>query len=136
MQQKIGVGVAVFIWRDGKFLLMQRTGSHGHETWSIPGGHLEFGESWVEAGTREVLEETGMEIKNVSFLATTNDLFPDHNKHYVTIWLTADWAANEPAILEPQKCKDIKWITLKELPKNLFQPCWENLHDVVPEFFG
>src|SRR5947209_504762 len=95
------VGIGVFVWRDGKFIMGQRRGSHGANTWSIPGGHLEFGESWEEAAMREVLEETGMEIDNVRFLTATNDYFPDDNKHYVTIWVESDWVSGEPSIVEP-----------------------------------
>ena len=69
------VGVAVLIWKDGKILLYERAGSHGHGTWSIPGGHLEYGESWERCARREVLEEIGVTLKNVRYLATTNDIF-------------------------------------------------------------
>jgi 8-oxo-dGTP diphosphatase len=75
--------------------MQKRQGSHGEGTWSIPGGHLEFGESFEAAATREVSEETGMEIENIQYFATTNDVFSE-GKHYVTVWLRADWKANEP----------------------------------------
>ena len=136
MQLITRAGVAVFIWRDGKFLLMQRWGSHGEGTWSVPGGHLEFGESWEEVARREASEETGVEIKNVRLLAVTNDIFPDHSKHFVSIWMQADWADVEPQILEPKKCKGMKWCTIDELPENLFQPCWGNLKKAKPELFA
>ena len=36
-----GVGVGVLIIRNGKILLIKRTGSHGAGTWSPPGGHID-----------------------------------------------------------------------------------------------
>ena len=54
----VRVGVGVFVWRDGRFIMGQRLGSHGANTWSVPGGHLEFGESWEDCAIREVKEET------------------------------------------------------------------------------
>lgn len=74
-QPKVGVGVACFVWKDGKFLMQQRIGSHGIGTWAVPGGHLEFGESWQQAAIREVFEETRMVISSPEFLAVTNDIF-------------------------------------------------------------
>lgn len=46
MDKKIPrVGIGVFIFKNNKFLMGCRKGAHGEGTWSIPGGHLEFGES-------------------------------------------------------------------------------------------
>ncbi|MGE5309669.1 MAG: nucleotide triphosphate diphosphatase NUDT15 [Sphaerimonospora mesophila] len=69
------VGIGVFIFRDGKFLMQQRRGSHGEGTWSIPGGHMEFGETPEQTAIREVREEIGCEIDNIRFAAVTNDFF-------------------------------------------------------------
>jgi 8-oxo-dGTP diphosphatase len=127
------VGVATFIRRDGKFLMGQRRNSHGHGTWSIPGGHLEFGETPQQTAVRETLEETGMHIKNVRFGAVTNDIFQAEGKHYITFWMIADWESGEPEILEPDKFVEQKWADLDTLPEPLFSPCWENLF--ASEFF-
>lgn len=130
------VGVGVFVWRDGKFLIGKRRGSHGHDTWSLPGGHLEYGESFSETAKREVMEETGMQVGAATLVAATNDLFPDENKHYVTIWVDTKWQANEPKITEPDKWVEHYWITFKELPSPLFEPCWSNLRAQRPDLFS
>jgi 8-oxo-dGTP diphosphatase len=129
------VGIGVFIWRNGKFLMQRRIGAHGAGTWSIPGGKLDFGESLEECGAREVYEETGVRIKNVRFLAVTNDIFKLESKHFVTIWLESDWAENEPEIKEPNKLAALGWHTFKDLPDPLFEPCWQNLRKLKPELF-
>lgn len=81
----------------------KRLGSHGHDTWSVPGGHLEFDETIAECAKREALEETGMRVDNVRTVAITEDRFPDHKKHYITIWVDTDWVSGEPTITEPDK---------------------------------
>lgn len=129
------VGVGVFVWKDDKFIMGKRRGSHGHDTWSLPGGHLEFGESWEEGAKREVLEETGLIIDNVRFLAATNDIFPADNKHYVTVWVYSDWKSGQPKITEPDKYIDQEWHTFQTLPSPLFEPCWKNLRKAKPELF-
>lgn len=120
------VGVGVFVFRNGKFLIQQRRGAHGDGTWSLPGGHLEYGESFEQTARREVAEETGMLIKNVSVAAVTNDIFMDEKKHYVTIWTICDWAGNDPKINEPDKCSAQQWVVFDNLPEPLFLP-WKQL---------
>lgn len=130
------VGVAVLIFRDKQLIMTRRDGSHGAGTWSVPGGHLEFNETWEECAKREVMEEIGVEIANVTFLAATNDVFLDEGKHYITIWVTADWAANEPESKEPDKIAAVAWHTLNDLPSPLFEPCWANLRKTKSDLFS
>jgi len=120
------VGVGVFVFKDGKFLVGQRRGAHGEGSWSLPGGHLEFNESPEETAIREVREETGLEIANVAFAAVTNDIFTNEGKHYITIWMKSDWASGEPTITEPDKFIEQRWAGFDSLPTPLFLP-WEQL---------
>jgi 8-oxo-dGTP diphosphatase len=120
------VGIGVYIVRDGKFLVGERQGAHGTNTWCPPGGHLEYGESWEECAVREAKEETGVKIKNIRFLGVTNDI--GYEKHYITIAMMADWASGEPKLCEPDRCLGWKWVDLERLPKTLFLPV-ENLLD-------
>lgn len=122
------IGVGVFVLRDGKFLMGLRHGSHGADTWSLPGGHLEWNESFEDCATREVAEETGLTIARIRHLAFTNDRFEKEQKHYVTLFVTADWSSGEPAIVEPDKCKEWRWVDAQTLPQPLFLPM-QNLVD-------
>lgn len=116
------VGLGVIIKKEGKVLLSKRKGSHGEGTWSFPGGHLEFGETLEECACREVLEETGIHIKNIKEASFTNDVFKKEQKHYVTIFVTADYSSGEVEILEPNKCEAWEWFDWKSLPMPLFLP--------------
>lgn len=126
MQKNARVGVGVFIFKNGKFLMGQRRGSHGADTWAVPGGHLEFGENFEETAEREVMEETGLKIKNIRFGAVTNDHFKDEDKHYVTVWLLSDWASGKEKIMEPHKCSSMRWFDFDSLPEPLFLT-WQQL---------
>ncbi|MCC2376957.1 NUDIX hydrolase [Bacillus wiedmannii] len=59
-----GVAVAVFNEK-GQILLQQRRSG----IWAVPGGFVELGESTEEAGRREVLEETGIEIGSLQLIS-------------------------------------------------------------------
>lgn len=135
MSDRPTAGLGVFIWKNGKFLMLRRQNAHGHDTWSIPGGHLEYGESWEEGAKREALEETDLAIDNVRPVAFTNDIFADHSKHSVTIWLFSDWVDGKEKIMEPEKAAELEWHTFKDLPSPLFEPCWKNLRETNPELF-
>ncbi len=119
---KVRVGVGVCIIRNGEFLIGERLNSHGANTYSFPGGHMEYGENWNDTAIRETLEETGLDIKNPRLLGITNDIFENENKHYITIWVVADCFTGEPKNLEPNKCNGWSWRTLETLPKTIFIP--------------
>lgn len=116
------VGVGVIILRGGLILLGQRIGSHGAGTWALPGGHLEFGETVEQCAAREVLEETGLELREFKAAPYTNDFFASESKHYVTLFAVAESQEGEPSVLEPTKCLGWHWFHWSELPDPLFQP--------------
>ncbi len=128
MEERPKVGVGVVVVKDGKILIGERLMSHGAGTWMIPGGHLEFGETFEECAMREVFEETGLtDIEITELIRVGNDRIYD--KHFVTIGMVATWKSGEPKVTEPGKSENWKWIDPKELPENIFLPskwCVEN----------
>lgn len=117
---KVGVGVIVI--KNGKILLGKRINAHGEGTWSCPGGHLEFNESWEDCATRETMEETGIAIKNIRFGTATNDIFEAEEKHYITIFMIAEYDSGTVQIMEPDKCEKWEWFEWDRLPHSLFIP--------------
>ena len=122
MDNRPKVGVGVLIFKDNKILLGKRKGSHDSESWSPPGGHLEFMESLEKCAVREVKEETGVQVKNPKFFALTNDIFERDEKHYITIFMIAELDAGDPKIIEPDKCEKWDWFSLNSLPSPLMIP--------------
>ena len=116
------VGVGVIIRRDRKVLIGQRLNAHGHESWSFPGGHLEYGESFEDCAKRETREETGLEINLVGSTYVTNDNFEIEGKHYVTVFVVGDWIGGEAKVKEPDKIHRWQWIGWDKLPQPMFLP--------------
>ena len=65
-------------------------------------------------------EETGIEITNLKAEKFTNDTNIPYEKHYVTIFVVANYKSGDPKILEPDKCEKWEWFAWDELPKPLF----------------
>lgn len=127
------VGLGVLIIKDDKVLLGRRKSKHGVGTWSPPGGHLEFGESFEECARRETSEECGLEINNIKFLDVTNDIHLFENKHYVTVVMKADYVSGVPSVLEPDKCEVWDWFSWDNLPLPMFLAV-ENFIKMYPDF--
>ncbi len=121
MEEKhIKVGVGAVIIKDGKTLLAKRKGAHASGCYGSIGGHMEFGESPIEALKREAKEELGIEIHNVRFASCTN--MRKYGKHYIDISFVADHLSGEPMICEPDKIESVEWYPLDDLPDPLFGP--------------
>ena len=120
------VGVGVILVKNNKVLFGKRKNAHGEGTWSFPGGHLEFNESVEDCAKREVLEETDLRIKNVKKVNFTNDIFKKEGKHYITLFVLAEYSSGEAKIMEPEKTEKWAWFSWDSLPEPLFLPI-ENL---------
>ena len=118
----VGVGVGIILIRNDRILLLKRKREHGSGTWSTPGGHLEFGQEIEECARQEAKEETGIDIEDIKFLSLTNDIFPQEDKHYITIWVTAEALSDNAQNLEPHMHEEIGWFAVNKLPEPLFIP--------------
>jgi nucleoside triphosphatase len=75
---------AVIINEDGQVLLVQS--NNWKNMYCIPGGHIELGETLESALKREIKEETGLEVYDISFLGLQESIYNDshiHKKHFI-----------------------------------------------------
>ncbi|WP_434180079.1 NUDIX hydrolase [Bacillus thuringiensis] len=115
-----GVAVAVFN-EQGQILLQQRRNG----MWGVPGGFVELGESIEEAGRREVLEETGIEIGTLQ-LATVfsgKEFFmklPNGDEFYpITIAYLCKDITGGLLKADGVESLDVQFFNLNELPQNI-----------------
>lgn len=118
----VGVGVLLFNEKN-QVLLGVRKSKLGFGRWGIPGGHLEFGETFESCAIRELLEETGLIIANPVFVAVTNNFFEDTQTHYVSIFMRAFFPEKqELQNKEPDKIVSWEWFDWNDLPENILLP--------------
>ena len=108
----VGVGCIV-VRADGHLLLVRNQRGF----WSTPGGHLDFGESPAECAARETLEETGVQVSDIEFVAITNDVLPQLGRHYITIWMRATAPKLAPVIHDLVEIEAAGWFAPSALPE-------------------
>jgi 8-oxo-dGTP diphosphatase len=121
-EKETKVGVSILVHKGDRFLLEKRANVHGAGTWGPPSGHFDFGESIEDCAKRETREETGVDIDNIKFRVVTNDLFEKEQKHYITIWVDAEYVSGEPAVKAPEEESEVGWFSWDTLPEPLFLP--------------
>lgn len=119
------VGALVLIFNKDKQVLLQLRSDN--ESWGLPGGTMELGESFEEAATREVYEETNLEIQNLKFITNFS------GKDYHMVYPNGDEAYTVTALFESEEyegelsadikeTQNLKFFDLDKLPQNISPP--------------
>ncbi len=92
----LGAGMVCF--RDDQVLLIKRGKAPRLGEWSIPGGHVEWGETTAQAAIREVMEETGIEAEALDLIEVIDAIGPGEppQGHYVLVDYLGRWVSGEP----------------------------------------
>lgn len=114
----VGAGAAIFD-KDGKLFITLRGKKAKNERgkWEIPGGAVEFGETFEHAIKREIKEEHGIEIKIIELLGVCDHIIPDEGQHWVSPTYICKIVKGTPKMLEPEKCDEFGWFTIQEAEK-------------------
>lgn len=111
----VGVGAAIFN-KEGKLFITLRGKEAKNERgkWEIPGGSVEFGETFEQAIKREIKEEHGIDIEILELLGICDHIIPDEHQHWVSPTYICIIKKGKPKIMEPHKCEQIGWFTIEE----------------------
>ena len=111
------LAVSAAIFRDGRILIVRRARPPAHGIYTLPGGGVELGETLEEAVTREVREETALEIAPVGLAgyrqAIARDAKGDIERHFVILPFAARWIAGEVTLNE--ELAEAHWLLPGEL---------------------
>ncbi len=70
----------------------------------------------------------------IEHLAFTNDIFIQENKHYATLFVTAQYLSGQARIMESDKCEGWDWFVWNEFPESLFLSLKNLLNQGVSPF--
>jgi 8-oxo-dGTP pyrophosphatase MutT (NUDIX family) len=113
----------VFLLRDGLsgtevLLQLRRNTGYMDDHWAAAAaGHVEQGETAYDAARREALEEiavTDLDLSFVTAMQRTRGGEPIDER--IDFFFTARSWAGEPRIVEPEKCAELRWCALTDLP--------------------
>jgi 8-oxo-dGTP diphosphatase len=110
-----GVGVVVF--RNEEVLLVKRKRAPYKGQWSIPGGKQELGETVTQAARRELMEETGVEVNELTLIDVVDIIVRDEEGkilyHYIVADYRAHWLSGECS--PGDDAQDVQWFNLNKL---------------------
>lgn len=118
----IGVGI-LLLNPEGQVLLGRRIKATERPSWCLPGGKVDLGERFEQAGARELLEETDLQLEATqlqAFCLLNNTAASRCNS---TVGLYAQIQASDLQqikVTEPHIFAEWQWFDLDQLPSELF----------------
>lgn len=107
--------------KDNQILLGRRQNTTYYDGWySVPSGHVEVSELPTEAMIREIKEEIGVDVvlEDIEFVHMLYRTAHDETGDRVDFFFVIKKWIGEPKIMEPEKCDDLQWFSLDNLPEN------------------
>ncbi|MBT3817360.1 MAG: NUDIX domain-containing protein [Candidatus Magasanikbacteria bacterium] len=117
----IGVGCGALILNDKEEILLLKRGKASKNqvgVWSKIGGSVEFGDTVEETLLKEAKEEIDCDIELLQFINYADHLLPEEKQHWVSFNYLAKIISGTPKIMEPEKCSDMQWFHIDDLPEN------------------
>ena len=106
---------------------------HEEGTWAMPGGAIEYGETFEEAGAREVKEETGIDVKDLEVFCVQTD--KNEHAHFISVGMIARSFEGTPRVMEPDVYVEWRWFNLDKIPSKIFTPSKKTLDCYINKKF-
>ena len=100
----------------GKTEILMMLAEYLDNQYDLPGGHLESGEDLYDAMIREAKEELGIEIEREDMQMV--HIYHHFSKDVLKFVFKVTNYSGELKNLEPEKCKEIRWVDINNLPEN------------------
>ena len=112
------VTVHLLFFRENQILLIRRFNTgFADGQYSVPAGHLDGRETVIDAARREAQEEVAVQIdpQDIQYSSVMHRMEGDERVDFFVHVIKWD---GEPVNAEPDKCDDIRWVHVDDLPAN------------------
>lgn len=123
--ENVELTVLCLLYKDNQILLQNRT-KKDWKGYTLPGGHVELGESFVDAVIREMKEETNLDVVHPQLCGVKQ--FPIENGRYVVFLFKSNQFSGE---LKSSDEGEMIWVNRNELSNLSFVADFKELLDVM-----
>jgi len=121
----------VVVNKENKILLVRHKKGN-QRYWVLPGGRLEYGETFEECAIRELKEETGLDVEVERFLFLSEALAPDRSRHIVNIFIKAKVVGGTMKLGDEPVLAGVDFLPLEDLAKlTLFPPVSDEILEAL-----
>ena len=107
--------VAAVIENDGRFLFVEERDGQGRSVINQPAGHVEGGESLLEALVRETVEETGFGVEPLFLVGAYLWTTPDGSRSYLRMAIAAKALSHDADRPLDEGIERALWLSREEL---------------------
>ena len=112
------IAVYLLLVRGDSILMLRRYNTGFQDgSYSMIAGHVEAGEDLKTAMAREAREEAGIELSPEA-VEVVGVIHSISDREYVNFFLKASEWTGEVTNMEPDKCDDLRWFGIDDLPDN------------------
>lgn len=117
---KVFTAGLTILLRDNKVLLLKRSKNVSYEPgkYTLPSGSKEDNETALQAALRETLEEVGLRIDPLIAEFAQVMIRRKAGEEWIDFFFLARQWKGDPKVMEVDKCDEVGWFNIDDLPKN------------------
>ncbi len=135
---KLRSAVYLFLKKDNRILLLRRFNTGWMDgKYSLVAGHLDGNETVTQAMIREAMEEAKIVVRKENLVPAITIHRKSSDQEYADFFFVCEKWEGKIMIGEPDKCDDLSWFDIDNLPENLLphiKEAWQKYQDKIPFF--